>query len=124
MVHFLDDGSGHITSSSMRQTLTFLMAERPLLSSDHWKVGGKGQWPVSSIVMPAVHTFHPVDSLLLTWCFNPCGAARPDNISHMNVNECVDMPMIMDIRLGRAGENGFSVSMTVLATAGSDRGGW
>ncbi len=49
------------------------------------------------------------------------------NISHMNVNGCVDMPMIGPS--DRAGQvrTGFQSplsSVTVLTTAGSERGGW
>ncbi len=49
------------------------------------------------------------------------------NISHMNANGCVDMPMISP--LDRAGQvrTGFQSplsSVTVLTTAGRERGGW
>lgn len=79
----------------------FLMAERPLLLADHSKVGGKSKWPASSTVRPAVHTFHPAESLLWPGVLIPVelhgqttNSSCRSNISHMNVNGCVDMPMI------------------------------
>lgn len=110
------------------------MAERPLLSPDHSKVGRKSIWLASSTVKPAVHTFHTTENLLWPWFFNPweihgqtTNSSCRSNISHMNVNGCVDMPMIGPSDRAGQVKSGFQLplsSVTVLTTAGSERGGW
>lgn len=108
----------------------FLTAERPLLLPDHSKVGGKSKWPASSTVRPAVHTFHTAEpgvSIPVEMHGQTTNSSCRSNILHMNVNGCVDMPMVGPS--GRAGQvrSGFQSPLspvTVLTTAGGERGGW